>query len=145
MIAFTIYRLFQAVPVLLAVGLIAFAMFAFVGDPVVIMLGQEQTEAQRAALTHQLGLDQPLLVQYAKFLWAMLHGNFGVSYRLARPVADLIAERLPATLELALVASALALLVGLPMGVYTAINRESGGFCEVARHRQGEPLRARPH
>ncbi len=121
--AFIISRLLQAIPVLLVVGFIAFTMFAFVGDPVTMMLGQDATEAQRAALVRQLGLDQPILVQYVHFLWAALHGQFGISYRLARPVSGLILERLPATVELSLTAAALALLVGVPMGVYTAIRR----------------------
>ena len=121
--AFIVSRLLQAIPVLLTVGLIAFAMFAFVGDPVTVMLGQDYTEAKKAALVRQLGLDQPFVVQYAKFMWGALHGQFGVSYRLARPVMDLIAERMPATLELAAAAALLALAVGVPMGVYTGINR----------------------
>jgi len=125
MVVFALSRLLQAIPVLLAVGLIAFALFAYVGDPVTVMLGQDFTEAQRIALVQHLGLDQPFFVQYAKFLWAALHGEFGVSYRLARPVSALIAERLPATLELALVAAVLAMAVGLPMGVYAALRRES--------------------
>ncbi len=123
--AFILSRILQAVPVLLVVGFIAFAMFAFVGDPVVTMLGQDYTEAQRQALIHSLGLDQPFFVQYAHFIWAALHGDFGISYRLARPVAGLIAERLPATLELSATASVLALLVGVPMGVYTGIYRNA--------------------
>ncbi len=123
MIAFIISRVFQAVPVLLAVGLIAFAMFAFVGDPVTIMLGQDYTEAERVALIQRLGLDQPFFVQYAKFMLGAAQGQFGVSYRLARPVMDLIAERLPATLELAGTASVLALAIGVPMGVYTGLRR----------------------
>ena len=125
MFAFVVSRVLQAVPVVLAVGLIAYAMFAFVGDPVTVMLGQDYTEAQRLALIAQLGLDQPLLVRYARFMWNALHGEFGVSYRLARPVTDLIAERLPATLELAGAASVLALLVGVPMGVYTGLHRDT--------------------
>jgi peptide/nickel transport system permease protein len=124
MLAFVVSRVLQAVPVLLAVGFIAFAMFAFVGDPVTVMLGQDYTDAQKAALVARLGLDQPFFVQYAKFVWAALHGEFGISYRLARPVSSLIAERLPATLELAMVASVLALAVGVPLGVYTGIYRD---------------------
>ncbi len=123
MFAFIVSRILQAVPVLLVVGLIAYAMFAYVGDPVTIMLGQDYTEAQRVALVQQLGLDQPFFVQYGKFMWNAVHGNFGVSYRLARPVMDLIGERLPATLELALTAAVFALAVGVPMGVYTGIRR----------------------
>ena len=108
MFAFIISRLLQAIPVLLVVGFISYAMFAFVGDPVSIMLGQDFTEAQRVQLVHQLGLDQPFFVQYAHYMWATLHGEFGISYRLARPVSDLILERLPATIELALTAAVLA-------------------------------------
>jgi peptide/nickel transport system permease protein len=125
MAAFILSRILQAIPVLLVVGFIAFALFAFVGDPVVTMLGQDYTEAQRQALIHSLGLDQPFFVQYAHFMWAALHGDFGISYRLARPVSGLIAERLPATLELAFTSSVLALVVGLPMGVYTGIYRQA--------------------
>ena len=125
MLAFVISRVLQAIPVLLVVGLIAFAMFAFVGDPVTIMLGTTYTEADKIALIQQLGLDQPFLVQYSKFMWSALHGEFGISYRLARPVMDLIAERLPATLELAFCAAGLALLIGVPMGVYTGIYRDA--------------------
>jgi len=125
MFAFIISRILQAVPVLLVVGFIAFALFAYVGDPVATMLGQNATAADRQAVAHQLGLDQPFFVQYARFIGAALHGDFGISYRLARPVAGLIAERLPATLELALTASVLALLIGVPAGVYTGIYRSA--------------------
>ncbi len=125
MAPFIVARLLQAIPVLLIVGLIAYAMFAFVGDPVLIMLGQDYTEAQRIAMVHQLGLDQPFFVQYADFMWRALHGNFGVSYRLARPVADLMLERFPATFELVLTAAVLSLAVGVPMGVYTGIHRDT--------------------
>ncbi len=125
MLVFVAARVLQAIPVLLVVGFIAFAMFAFVGDPVTMMLGQDYTEVQRQALVAHLGLDRPFFVQYAKFIWAALHGEFGVSYRLAQPVAGLIAERLPATLELALTASVLALAVGVPLGVYTGIYRDT--------------------
>ena len=125
MFAFIVSRILQAIPVLLIVGFISFAMFAFVGDPITIMLGQDYTEAQRQALVEQLGLDQPFFVQYAHFVVQALQGNFGISYRLARPVGQLIAERLPATLELALTAALLSLLIGIPMGVYTGIRRNA--------------------
>ena len=95
------------------------------GDPVNIILGTSYTEADRVRVTHELGLDQPFPVQYAKFVWAVLHGQFGVSYRLARPVSSLIAERLPATAELAATAAVFALLIGVPAGVYTGIYRSA--------------------
>ncbi len=125
MFAFILSRVAQAIPVLLVVGLIAFAMFKFVGDPVTVMLGQDYTEAQKAALIHHLGLDQPFFVQYAHFIWNAAHGEFGVSYRLARPVMDLIVERAPATLELSFTAAVLAMVIGVPMGVYTGIYRHA--------------------
>src|SRR5208282_1182903 len=125
MLAFIVSRILQAIPVLLVIGFISFAMFAYVGDPVTVMLGQDYTDAQRIALVHQLGLDQPFFVQYAKFIWTALHGNFGMSYRLAQPVAGLIAERLPATLELVATATVFSLVVGVPLGVYTGIYRDA--------------------
>ena len=125
MFGFILSRVLQAIPVLLVVGFIAFALFAYVGDPVTILLGQDYTEAQRQALVQALGLDQPFFVQYARFLWTALHGDFGISYRIAQPVSTLIADRLPATLELAVTATILAFCVGVPMGVYTGIYRNS--------------------
>jgi peptide/nickel transport system permease protein len=125
MFAFIVSRLLQALPVMLTVSLISFAMFAYVGDPVAIMLGQDYTEAQREALVRDLGLDQPFFVQFWEFLKNAAQGNFGLSYRLARPVSDLILERMPATLELSFTAAFLALAIGVPMGVYTGLYRES--------------------
>ena len=125
MFAFIISRILQAVPVMAAVALISFGMFAYVGDPITIMLGQDFTEAQRQALVTSLGLDQPFFVQFAKFVWNAAHGEFGLSYRLSRPVAELIAERAPATLELAFCAALVAMCVGVPMGVYTGLYRNS--------------------
>ena len=125
MFAFIVNRILQAIPVMLAVALISFAMFAYVGDPVAIMLGQDFTEAQRDALVHDLGLDQPFWVQFATFTGHAIRGEFGLSYRLSRPVAELIGERAPATLELAFCAAVLALAIGVPMGVYTGLYRNS--------------------
>jgi peptide/nickel transport system permease protein len=125
MFSFIVSRILQALPVMFVVSLISFAMFAYVGDPVAIMLGQDFTEAQREALVRDLGLDQPFFVQFATFLGNAVQGEFGLSYRLSRPVAELIAERAPATLELALTAAFLALMIGVPMGVYTGLYRNS--------------------
>jgi len=125
MFAFIVSRILQALPVMLAVARISFAMFAYVGDPVSIMLGQDFTEAQRTALIHSLGLDQPFFVQFARFIGNAVQGEFGLSYRLSRPVAELIAERAPATLELAFCAATIALVVGVAMGVYTGLYRHS--------------------
>jgi peptide/nickel transport system permease protein len=125
MFAFIVSRVLQAVPVMLAVALISFAMFAYVGDPVAIMLGQDFTEAQRAALVSDLGLDQPFFVQFLRFIGNAAQGEFGLSYRLSRPVAELIGERAPATLELAFCAATIALVAGVAMGVYTGLYRNS--------------------
>jgi peptide/nickel transport system permease protein len=125
MLAFILRRLAQAVLVMLTVGLIAFSLFRFVGDPVLIMLGQDATPEQREELARSLGLDRPFYVQYAKFLGNALHGEFGLSLRQVQPVSRLIADRLPATLELSFVAAFLALAAGIPMGIYTALRRKS--------------------
>jgi peptide/nickel transport system permease protein len=124
-LAFVLRRLGQAVLVMLAVGLIAFALFHFVGDPVVFMLGQDATPEQRAEMSRALGLDQPFWVQYAHFVARAVQGDFGLSLHQLRPVSTLFVERLPATLELSLVAALLALMVGIPMGVYSALRRDS--------------------
>jgi len=110
---------------MLAVGLIAFALFRFVGDPVLFMLGQDATPQDRARVTRLLGLDQPFYVQYASFVARALHGEFGLSLRQMRPVSALLVERLPATLELSGVAALLALVAGIAMGVYTALRPRS--------------------
>jgi peptide/nickel transport system permease protein len=125
MLAFILRRLAQAVLVMLAVGLIAFSLFRYVGDPVLFMLGQDATPEDRVRITHLLGLDQPFYVQYAKFLGNALRGEFGLSLRQAQPVSKLITERLPATLELSLIAASFAVLAGIAMGVYTALRRNT--------------------
>jgi len=125
MSAFVLQRLFQAVIVMVVVAFVAFALFAYVGDPIAIMLGQDYTVQDRDRLVKELGLDQPFFVQFARFIVNFIQGDWGISYRLARPVDQLIIERLPATLELSLVAAGLALLVGVPMGVYTGLKRDS--------------------
>ncbi|PSL20551.1 ABC transporter permease [Shimia abyssi] len=124
MFSFVIRRILQALLVLLVVGLVAFAMFNFIGDPIDNMLGQERTQEDVDRLKERLGLDQPFVVQYAKFLLAAAQGNFGVSYEQGRPVADILAERAPATLELAAVSGVFALTLGIVLGVFTAIRRD---------------------
>jgi len=125
MLAFIVRRLAQAVIVMLTVGLIAFSLFRFVGDPVLFMLGQDATPEDRVRVTQQLGLDRPYYVQYASFVARALQGDFGLSLRQAQPVSRLIGERLPATLELSMVAALFALIGGIGMGVYTALRRDS--------------------
>jgi peptide/nickel transport system permease protein len=125
MFAFIIRRLMQGVLVMLVVGLIAFSLFNFVGDPVALMLPPEATGADREAMRQSLGLDKPFYVQFITFISNAVQGNFGISLRLGRPVSTLLVERLPATLELAACAALIALCVGIPMGVYTALRRDS--------------------
>ncbi|WP_334155180.1 ABC transporter permease [Tepidimonas sp.] len=125
MLAFILRRLAQAALVMLAVAFVAFMLFQYVGDPVVQFLGQDATPEQVAAVRAELGLDQPFFVQFWQFVVHAVQGNFGMSIHQGVPVARLIAERFPATLELALVAAGLALLVGIPMGVYAALRRGS--------------------
>ncbi|HLI13949.1 MAG TPA: ABC transporter permease [Alphaproteobacteria bacterium] len=125
MIAFVLRRLLQSISVMLVVALIAFSLFRYVGDPINNMVGQDTGDQDRAALRRSLGLDDPVVVQFARFVGNAVRGEFGVSYRQGRKVSTLIAERLPATMELSLVAALFALLVGVPMGVYTGLRRES--------------------
>ncbi|MGA1559274.1 MAG: ABC transporter permease [bacterium] len=125
MLAFIIQRLLQAVVVMLSVSFVSFALFQFVGDPINNMVGQEATEAQRELLRERLGLNDPWPLQFVKYVGNIVQGEFGMSYRVGVPVEDLIADRLPATIELVLVSALLALLIGVPMGVYTGLNRNS--------------------
>jgi peptide/nickel transport system permease protein len=125
MLAFILRRLFQSVIVMLAVAFVSFVMFNFVGDPVNAMVGQDTTMQDREALREKLGLNDPMPIRFARFVGNALQGNFGLSYRTAEPVGRMIAERLPATLELSLVAATFALIVGLMMGVYTGLYRNS--------------------
>jgi peptide/nickel transport system permease protein len=108
-----------------SVAFIAYLMFAFIGDPVASMLGDNATIEQREQLRAQLGLDRPLPLQYFNFTWRAIHGEFGISYRQLQPVSQLILARLPATLELSIAAAGLALAIGIPMGVYTGLRRDS--------------------
>lgn len=125
MLIIIIRRFTQAIMVLLFVALISFLIFRFVGNPVESLLGQEATVAQRAALEEALGLNDPIYIQYADFVWRALQFDFGNSYRGALPVAELILSRLPATLELALASAFFAVIFGVVAGIYTAINRGS--------------------
>src|ERR1700693_149936 len=106
---------------MLVVGFIAFSLFNFVGDPVSLMLPPEATQADREQMRQALGLDKPFYRQFMTFLGNAVTGNFGISLRLGRPVSTLIAERLPATLELAFTAAIIGLSIGVPVGVYTEL------------------------
>ena len=123
MLAFILRRLAQALAVMLTVGFIAFMLFQYVGDPVTNLLGQDATVEQRESLRRDLGLDKPFFVQFAAFVGNAVQGEFGMSIRQGRRVSSLIVERLPATLELAFAAAVIALAVGIPLGVYSALRR----------------------
>jgi peptide/nickel transport system permease protein len=123
MFAFVLRRLMQAALVMVTVAFISFMLFQYVGDPVVFLLGQDATPEQARELRAALGLDQPFIVQFWHFLANAAQGEFGLSLRQGAKVSRLIAERFPATLELAMVAAMLALAFGIPMGVYAALRR----------------------
>ncbi len=123
MFAFILRRLAQALVVMVSVAFISFLLFQYVGDPVVFLLGQDATPEQIKALRADLGLDQPFIIQFWHFLLNAAQGEFGQSLRQGAKVSGLIAERFPATFELAMVAATLALAVGIPMGVYAALRR----------------------
>lgn len=125
MLVFLAKRLLNAAGVMLAVALIAFLSFRFVGDPVELMLNEQATQQQRDELRERLGLNRNIIAQFATFVGNALRGDFGISYRNQQEVFTLIAERFPATFELVLVATFLSLAVGIPLGVYTAIRRDS--------------------
>ena len=125
MLSFIVQRLFQSIIVMISVAFVSFALFQFVGDPINNMVGQDATEEQRQLLREKLGLDKPWPLQFANFVLNISQGEFGMSYRVGIPVDELIATRLPATIELVLVSAVLSLIVGIPMGVYTGLNRNS--------------------
>ncbi len=125
MVSYVIRRLFQAILVMLVVAFVSFSMFTYAGDPVNNMVGQEASRADREALRERLGLNDPFVVQFGRFVGRAVQGEFGISYQLQRPVEDLISERMPATLELVFVSAVLALATGIPLGVYCGIHRHS--------------------
>ncbi|MDX1709756.1 MAG: ABC transporter permease [Rhodovibrionaceae bacterium] len=125
MIAFIVRRFLQSLVVMFVVGVVAFGMFRYVGDPVNQMVGVETGLKEREALRERLGLNDPVYVQFGRFFIKAVQFDFGISYQHKRPVSGLLAERLPATLELAFISALFALMVGVPMGVYTGLNRDS--------------------
>src|SRR5882724_10279265 len=125
MLAFTLRRAIQAVGVMLAVGIISFSMFRFAGDPVNQIVSIDTSAAERAEIRKSLGLDDPVPVQFARYFANAAQFKFGVSYQFRLPVADLLKERMPATLELATCATILAMVFGILMGVYSALKRDT--------------------
>jgi peptide/nickel transport system permease protein len=107
------------------VAFVSFSLFNFVGDPVNSMTGEDASDERRAEVREVLGLNDPIYVQFSRFIGNIIQGNFGISYQLKREVSDLIGERLPATLELVFVSAMLAIFIGTVLGVYTGIHRDS--------------------
>ncbi len=125
MTMFILRRCLQAALVLAAVSFVSFAVFRYVGDPVSQMVGVDATAEQREQIRRDLRLDQPFYVQFGRFVAGAVQGDFGLSLKQGRPVGELMRERVPATLELSFVSGALAVLVGVPLGVLSAIWRKS--------------------
>lgn len=125
MLSFIARRLAQSILVMGIVTVVAFSLFNFVGDPVNNMVGVDATLERRAEIRLKLKLDDPIFVQYARFVGNIAQGDFGVSYRIKQPVDQLILARLPATLELVFVSALISLFVGVVAGVYTGIHRNS--------------------
>ena len=123
MLAFIARRILQSVFVMLAVSLIAFSLFRFVGDPVAQMVGQETSLQDQARIRDALGLNDPISTQFVDFAKNLITGDFGYSYRTRQPISEMILERLPATMELGIVSLIISLLVGIPAGIYTALHR----------------------
>ena len=125
MLAYLLRRLAQSILVMLTVALVSFVLFQFVGDPITFILGQDATIEEKQRLRGELGLDDPVPVQFGRFVVQAAQGEFGYSLRQGRKVSELIAEKAPATLELSLVAIVIALAAGIPAGVYCALKKDS--------------------
>ncbi len=125
MIAFIIRRALQAIGVLFAVGIIAFAMFRFAGDPVNQIVSIDTPAAEREQVRRELGLDDPVPIQFLRYVARAAQGDFGISYQFRQNVSTLLGERMPATLELAICATLFAVVFGVLMGVYSALRRDS--------------------
>ena len=110
---------------MVVVAFVSFSLFNFVGDPVISLTGEDSSIERQAEVREAIGLNDPVYVQFSRFLGNVIQGDFGISYQLKREVSDLIAERMPATLELVFVSAILAIVVGVILGVYTGIHRDS--------------------
>lgn len=125
MLAFIIRRLAQSVLVMLFVALIAFVVFRYVGDPIASMVGVDTRLEDQEIMRDRLGLNDPAVIQFARFIGNAMQGEFGISYRLQQPVTELILSRLPATIELAVASALIALVFGVVLGIYTALKPKS--------------------
>ena len=119
-------RLIGAIPVLIGMSFLVFFLMQLApGDPVTLLLGEDAEPHEIEEVTREWGLDQPIIVQYWQFVSKAVQGNFGESMRYGEPVTELVMERLPATVELALASLLVAIIIALPIGVYSAIKHNS--------------------
>ncbi|MDC0197901.1 ABC transporter permease [Candidatus Thioglobus sp.] len=125
MVSYFFKRLLQAILVMIVVAFVSFSLFNFVGDPVISLTGEDSSIERQAEVREAIGLNDPIYIQFSRFLGNVIQGDFGISYQLKREVSDLISERMPATLELVFVSALLAIVVGVILGVYTGIHRDS--------------------
>ncbi len=125
MFGYFLKRLLQAILVMVVVAFVSFSLFNFVGDPIISMTGEDSSIERQAEVREAIGLNDPVYIQFSRFLGNVIQGDFGISYQLKREVSDLISERMPATLELVFVSALLAIVVGVILGVYTGIHRDS--------------------
>ena len=125
MLSYFFKRLLQAILVMIVVAFVSFSLFNFVGDPVISLTGEDSSIERQAEVREAIGLNDPIYIQFSRFLGNVIQGDLGISYQLKREVSDLIAERMPATLELVFVSALLAIIVGVILGVYTGIHRDS--------------------
>ena len=125
MISYILTRVLQSFVVMLCVAAISFSLFTYVGDPIANLVGIQSSDEKREELRESLGLNDPVPVQFARFVGRAVQLEFGISYQQKRKVASIIAERLPATLELSFLSALIALAIGIPAGIFTALHRES--------------------
>lgn len=122
MLTFILKRLGHLVVVMLAISLIAFAIQSKLGDPVSQIASMTTSAAEKEQLREELGLNDPFLVQYGRYLKNALHGDFGTSYFYRQPTSEIILEKLPATVELVFVSAVLVIALSIPLGIYAAIH-----------------------
>ena len=144
MLVFLIRRSLQSIAVLFAMSLIVFAGVYVIGDPVLVMISPEATQADIAATRAAFGLDQSLWIQYGRFVSGALSGDLGRSYAYSAPAIKLILERMPATMELAVVAMAIAIALGIPLGLWAGLKPDSIAGTLYAYERPRSPLSAPP-
>ena len=124
MIRYVLRRLLHLLPILLIVSFVVFAMLLMLpGDPTLTLLGEQATQAQREALRHAMGFDQPMPIQYLRWLLHFLSGDFGRSLRTQEPVGQMLLSRIPVTLELTVLSMILSVAIGIPLGIISALRR----------------------